>query len=170
MGRTSAPECSIVCCSAPWPCCSSDTSVRPSWSTLGWDSSWACADGPSFCTRSSLVRAPASLPRRTKSPGGPLCVWHHALHRLGRLVHLPPRVLLRIPVRCRVRPPAEPDLQPGGLREQDLVLPGYLGRRQDRDPPGHPEQIPVLNEQGRQCRFIDFGFFQPRVALAFPVH
>merc|ERR1712066_340343 len=94
--------------------------------------------------------------------------------------------------------PAEPDLQPGGLREQDLVLPGYLGRRQDRDPPGHPEQTPALNEQGRQCRtcpgeahnphisfsshvrvtvvaaqivcgvqFIDFGFVQPRVALAF---
>merc|ERR1712066_856902 len=58
--------------------------------------------------------------------------------------------------------PAEPDLQPGGLREQDLVLPGYLGRRQDRDPPGHPEQnsqgsvdgclTAERNEHGRQCR------------------
>merc|ERR1711879_554645 len=51
-----------------------------------------------------------------------------------RLVHLPPRVLLRLPLRCRRSRHSQPHLQLGRLREQDRVLLGHLARRQDGDP------------------------------------
>jgi len=47
-----------------------------------------------------------------------------------RLVHLPAGLLLRLLDGCRFRQSLELDLQLGGFREQDLVLPGHLERRQ----------------------------------------
>merc|ERR1712224_257914 len=78
------------------------------------------------------------------APGRGQRVWHHAFHRNCRLVHLPAGLLLRLLARRRLGQPSELDLQPCGLRQQDLVLPGHLGRSKE----GHPGQEAGGRPQG----------------------
>merc|ERR1712045_688326 len=84
----------------------------------------------------------------------------HALHRHYRLVHLPPGLLLRLPLQRRRSLLSQPHLQLGGLREQDCVLLGHLARRQDGDPrQGHWPQgaAKPLNDRrsvSNGCRHI----------------